>query len=77
MNVDFSSKDIFVPLLEKFDESWSMAGDGSGFSFSCNDPYIRIDYILVNKGSGIQVKNSFLIYTKISDHLPVLADIEF
>ena len=76
MNADFSSKDVFVPLLEKFDDSWSMAGDGSGFSFPCNDPYIRIDYILVNKRSCIRVKNSFLINTKVSDHLPVLADIE-
>ena len=76
MNANFSSKDVFVPLLEKFDDSWSMAGDGSGFSFPCNDPYIRIDYILVNKRSCIRVKNSFLINTKVSDHLPVLADIE-
>ena len=77
MNADFSAKDVFEPLLEKFDDAWSIAGEGSGLTFPCINPYIRIDYILVNKKSSIQVKNAFLIDTQVSDHLPVIADIDF
>ena len=77
MNADFSAKDVFDPLLEKFEDAWSIAGEGTGLSFPCIDPYIRIDYILVNKKSSIQVKNAFLIDTQVSDHLPVVADIDF
>ena len=77
MNADFSAKDVFEPLLEKFDDAWSIAGEGSGLTFPCINPYIRIDYILANKKSSIQVKNAFLIDTQVSDHLPVIADIDF
>ena len=77
MNADFSAKDVFEPLLEKFDDAWSIAGEGSGLTFPCINPYIRIDYILVNKKSSIQVKNAFLINTQVSDHLHVIADIDF
>lgn len=77
MNADFSAKDVFDPLLERFDDSWSIAGEGSGLSFPCIDPYIRIDYILFNKYSHIQVKNAFLIQTQVSDHLPVVVDFDF
>ena len=77
MNADFSAKDVFEPLLEKFDDAWSIAGEGSGLTFPCVNPYIRIDYILINKKSSIQVKNAFLINTQVSDHLPVIADIDF
>ena len=77
MNADFSAKDVFAPLLERFYDSWSIAGEGSGLSFPCVDPYIRIDYVLFNKNSNIQVKNAFLIQTQVSDHLPVVVDLDF
>ena len=77
MNADFSAKDVFDPLLNKFDDAWSIAGEGEGLSFPCINPYIRIDYILVNRQSSIKVKNAFLIDTQVSDHLPVVADIDF
>ena len=77
MNADLSAKDVFDPLLEKFDDAWSVAGEGDGLSFPCINPYIRIDFILYNKKSNIRVKNIFLIDTQVSDHLPVVADIDF
>ena len=77
MNADFLAKDVFDPLLERFYDSWSIAGEGSGLSFPCVDPYIRIDYVLFNKNSNIQVKNAFLIQTQVSDHLPVVVDLDF
>ena len=77
MNADFSAKDVFAPLLDRFYDSWSIAGEGRGLSFPCVDPYIRIDYVLFNKNSNIQVKNAFLIQTQVSDHLPVVVDLDF
>ena len=77
MNADFSAKDVFDPLLEQFDDAWTIAGDGDGLSFPCTDPYIRIDYILINKNSNVKIKNAFLIKTLVSDHLPVVTDIDF
>lgn len=77
MNADFSAKDVFDPLLDRFYDSWSISGEGSGLSFPCVDPYIRIDYVLFNKNSNIQVKNAFLIQTQVSDHLPVVVDLDF
>ena len=77
MNDDLSAKDVFGPLLEYFDDAWSIAGKGNGLSFPCDNPYIRIDYILVGKNSNIRVKNAYVIQKEASDHLPVVAEIEF
>ena len=77
MNADLKAKDVFDPLLEHFNDAWQIAGEGDGKSFPCIQPNIRIDFILVNKNSSINVKNAFLIPTQASDHLPVVADIDF
>jgi endonuclease/exonuclease/phosphatase family metal-dependent hydrolase len=77
MNADLSAKDVFEPLLKYFDDAWSIAGKGMGLSFPCNEPYTRIDYILVNKNSNIRVKNAYIIQEEASDHLPVVAEIDF
>ena len=77
MNADLSAKDVFSPLLQYFYDSWSIAGEGEGLSFPCIDPYIRIDYILFNKNSKIIIKKVYNIQTQASDHLPVVADINF
>ena len=77
MNTDLNAKDVFEPLLEHFNDAWQIAGEGDGKSFPCIQPNIRIDFILVNKNSSINVKNAFLIQTQASDHLPVVADIDF
>ena len=78
MNADLKARDVFEPLLEHFDDAWQIAGDGEGLTFPCIQPYIRIDFVLVNKNNNnINVKNAFLIQTQVSDHLPVVVDIDF
>lgn len=77
MNTDTSAKDVFDPMLEKFNDSWGVVhkDDGNkGFTYPCNGPSIRIDYILTSKGD-ITVETAELIETYVSDHLPVVVDI--
>ena len=77
MNVKFTSKDVFGPLLKYFDDAWTIAGKGNGLTFPCVNPNKRIDYILVGKNSNIRVKNAYVIQKEASDHLPVVAEIDF
>ena len=74
MNTDISSKEIFEPLFEYFNDAWTMGSKGKGYSFPSNNPNIRIDYILTSK--DIIVKSGNLIQTTVSDHLPVVINIE-
>ena len=74
MNTDTSSKEIFEPLFEYFNDGWIMGSKDKGNSFPSNNPNIRIDYILISK--DVIVKNANLIETTVSDHLPVIIDIE-
>ena len=74
MNTDTSSKEVFQPLFEYFNDAWSLGSKDIGFSFPSDNPRVRIDYILVSK--DIKVKNAYLIYSTVSDHLPVVIDVE-
>ena len=75
MNADFSAKDVFEPLLQKFMDAWSVKGIGSGLTFPCVEPYIRIDYVLVGKNKKVEVVNAEVVETFVSDHLPVVVDL--
>ena len=77
MNAKFTAKDVFEPLLKYFDDAWTIAGKGNELSFPCVNPKKRIDYILVGKNSNIRVKNAYVIQKEASDHLPVVAEIDF
>ena len=61
MNVKFTAKDVFMPLLKYFDDAWTIAGKGNGLSFPCVNPKKRIDYILIGKNSNIRVKSVYVI----------------
>ncbi len=75
MNADYSAKDVFEPLLDKFYDAWSLKGSGNGFTFNCVEPFIRIDYVLVGKNKKIEVVNVENVQTFVSDHLPVIVDL--
>ena len=74
MNTDRSSKEVFEPLLQFFNDAWPLGNKGNGYSFPSNNPTSRIDYILTSK--NIIVKKGNLMNTTASDHLPVIIDIE-
>ena len=75
MNCDTSAKEVFSPLFNYFNDGWIFGNSTNGYTFPSNNPNKRIDYILISK--DLDVKNSMLIETQASDHLPVLVDIEF
>ncbi len=55
-------------------DAWSLAGEGSGFTFSANEPIKRIDWIWHSEDlQPVEIK---VIQTRASDHLPVLARFE-
>ena len=74
MNTDTSAKEVFTPLLNHFNDAWSLGNTTEGYSFPSNDPIKRIDYILTSK--DLEIMDSYLIFSLASDHLPVIVDID-
>ena len=75
MNADTTSKEVFSPLFNYFNDAWELGNITSGYSFPSDNPVRRIDYILTTR--DIFIKKSYLLNTTASDHLPVIADISF
>ena len=61
------------PLFETFDDVWPIAGSGDGYTFRADDPFRRIDYILVSP--GVEVEHAEVIESDASDHFGVVADL--
>lgn len=62
------------PLETRLDDAW-LAGDGAGdgFTYSSENPYQRIDYVMVSR--DITVDQVDVVQTMASDHLPVAAEV--
>ena len=77
MNTDTSDNKIFDIYFKYFDDAWMLSGkeEKSGMSYPCDEPNIRIDYILLEKGKII-VNDANVLSTRVSDHLPVIVDVE-
>ena len=62
----------------KFQDAWvARKTKESGFSYPSDKPAKRIDYIFFRASDGIKVKKTWIVRTLASDHLPVVADLEF
>jgi endonuclease/exonuclease/phosphatase family metal-dependent hydrolase len=57
-----------------FTDTFLEAGKGFGRTFNFNNIPLRIDYILVDE--GIKVNNHTVFDVKLSDHQPIIAEIE-
>src|SRR5215218_38020 len=62
-----------APLFERFDDAWSLAGDGDGFTFPASEPKARIDYVLVSL--QLRVRRVGVPALQGSDHLPLVAEV--
>jgi endonuclease/exonuclease/phosphatase family metal-dependent hydrolase len=60
-----------------FDDAWSLAGQGDGSTIPVTGPSRRIDYIWMGPGSGMRITRTWVPVTPASDHLPVVAEMEF
>jgi endonuclease/exonuclease/phosphatase family metal-dependent hydrolase len=81
LNTDPSSRCIGV-LAEDFQDCWSTAGTGAGFTYPSASAQHRMDYIFVSKSqapadsktgrSSLKATNARVLATDGSDHLPVI-----
>lgn len=62
-----------APLWEHVTDTWSIAGDGPGYSYPADHPTAKDDYVTVSDGIG--VTDVSVPDTQASDHRPMLADI--
>lgn len=65
-------------MLTKFVDSWiGSRAKADGFSYSADKPVKRIDYIFYRTSDGVRAKKAWVVRTPASDHLPVMAELEF
>lgn len=65
-------------MLTQFDDAWLKNGRTlTGFSYPADKPSKRIDYIFFRSSDGVKAKRSWVVETLASDHIPVVADLEF
>ena len=62
----------------QFGDAWiESRGTAEGFSYPTDKPAKRIDYIFVRSTDRIRTKRAWIVDTQASDHVPVVADLEF
>jgi endonuclease/exonuclease/phosphatase family metal-dependent hydrolase len=64
-------------LGEDFEDTWLSAGKGDGYTIPVLNPAKRIDYIWLSRGSGLRATRVEVLKSEASDHLPILAEIQF
>lgn len=63
-------------MKEFLDDTWELAGQGSGFTFPVREPNNRIDYIWMSKDTIEPIKIEVL-ESEASDHRPLLGEFRF
>jgi endonuclease/exonuclease/phosphatase family metal-dependent hydrolase len=63
-------------MRQAFDDSWELAGQGDGYTFSADKPRKRIDYIWISKGRELVPVRLWVPQTEASDHLPLAGEFE-
>jgi endonuclease/exonuclease/phosphatase family metal-dependent hydrolase len=63
-------------MKEAFNDSWELAGQGDGFTFSATKPNKRIDYIWISKEPAIAAVRLWVPQTDASDHLPLAGEFQ-
>lgn len=62
-------------LTDLLTDTWTVAGEGDGFTYGSLDPYTRIDYLLASEDVRVVRAAVVGLDPGASDHLPVLADL--
>ena len=74
---DVPESRTYERLAALFVDSWKVAGTGLGFTIPAEGPKKRIDYIWISRGSRIIPLKMWVPETRASDHLPIVAELEF
>lgn len=65
---------VHLRMKKMFIDSWEVAGQGDGFSFSSEEPKSRIDYIYLSPKTSWNVSDAKVIPSESSDHLPLVIE---
>jgi len=61
-------------ISESFDDTWTLIGQGDGFTIPAANPRKRIDYIWTSKDKSLVPLKAWVPQSDASDHLPVVAE---
>ena len=64
----------YLAMAAMFDDVWTRAGAGEGFTIPSGAPNKRIDYLWLRQGSTVRPVRAWVPRTDASDHLPVVAE---
>ncbi|QIN85255.1 metal-dependent hydrolase [Rubrobacter tropicus] len=62
-----------APLYGRYDDAWTLGGEGPGYTIGAENPNRRIDYVFVTP--DVAVRSASVPRTLASDHLPVVAEL--
>ena len=65
---------VYAKLAAFLTDSWTVVGQGNGFTIPVKKPANRIDYVWISQDTVAPVKMEVL-YSEASDHLPALAEV--
>src|SRR5262249_55028332 len=71
---DVPSSRTHTRMKQTFDDSWELAGQGNGYTFSADQPRKRIDYIWLSKDSALVPVRLWVPPSEASDHLPLAGE---
>jgi len=64
----------YLGMAGRFEDVWSRAGNGDGFTYSSVKPDRRIDYLWLSHGAPLQPVRAWVPRSEASDHLPLVAE---
>lgn len=72
---DVPSGSAYQLMRTKFDDAWVVSrAKGDGFTYPADKPAKRIDHVFSSQ--GVKAKKAWVVETLVSDHVPVVAEVE-
>jgi endonuclease/exonuclease/phosphatase family metal-dependent hydrolase len=69
--------DAYKLMMPKFADAWLRShAEGDGLSYPADKPAKRIDYIFYRVNDDVRAKRAWVVSTRASDHIPVMAELE-
>ena len=74
---DTPGSELHKRMSENWFDSWELVGQGPGLTMTSDKPTRRIDYVWVSDKKNFKLRWTDVPKTDASDHLPVVAEMEF
>jgi len=69
------SSRVYQRLNQTFEDTWVLAGDGSGFTIPSENPSRRIDYIWISRDKSLSALKAWVPNSQASDHRPIVVEL--